>query len=148
MRSEARNWFSEFENQRTRSLGSMIDRVDVERLASQLDDAFRVPGTNIRFGWDSIIGLVPGVGDAATTLLAIAPVLAAYREGVGRWTLARMIGNVALDATLGAVPILGDAFDLFFKANRRNLRHLKRHREKTGRLGPNGWVSTEQQPGE
>jgi len=99
---------------------------DAERLATLLDDAFRIPGTSIRFGWDSIIGLVPGVGDAATTILALAPVATAWKLGASRWLVARMVSNVAIDLLIGSIPIVGDAFDLFFRANRRNVRLLQR----------------------
>lgn len=95
------------------------------KLSVLLDDAFRIPGTPIRFGWDSIIGLVPGVGDAATTVLALVPVASAWKLGASRWLLARMLGNVAIDTVIGVIPIVGDAFDLFFRANRRNARLLK-----------------------
>lgn len=91
------------------------------RLAVLLDDAFRIPGTSIRFGWDSIIGLVPGLGDVATTILALVPVATAWKLGASRWLLARMLMNVAMDGFLGSVPIVGDAFDLFYRANRRNV---------------------------
>lgn len=111
---------------RKQILGSLIDNLNIERLAEQMDSAFRIPGTKIRFGWDSILGLAPGVGDAATTIVALAPVAAAYRHGAGRWLLARMLSNVMIDATIGAIPLLGDVFDVFFKANRRNATHLAR----------------------
>lgn len=96
------------------------------KLAFLLDDAFRIPGTGIRFGWDTIIGLIPGVGDATTTLLALGPVATAWKLGASRWTLARMLGNVGLDAAISVIPIVGDISDIFFKANRRNAKHLKR----------------------
>lgn len=99
-----------------------------EQLATLLDDAFRIPGTNLRFGWDSVIGLVPGVGDAATLVISLAPVATAWKLGASRWLLARMLLNVGVDATIGAIPVAGDLFDLFFKANRRNMRLLQRHR--------------------
>lgn len=100
---------------------------NAERLATLLDDAFRIPGTNIRFGWDSIVGLVPGIGDAATTILALAPVATAWKAGASRWLLARMLLNVAVDAGVGAIPVAGDLFDLFFRSNRRNAQLLKKH---------------------
>lgn len=107
-------------------LPKSIRAADAKRLATLLDDAFRIPGTNIRFGWDSVIGLVPGFGDAATTILALAPVATAWKLGASRWVLARMLGNVAVDAAIGTIPVVGDAFDLFFRANRRNARHIER----------------------
>lgn len=106
------------------------------KLSLLLDDAFRVPGTNLRFGWDSIIGLVPGVGDAATMVLALVPVATAWKVGASRWMITRMLANVGIDATIGAIPILGDAFDLFFRANRRNSQLLKRHLDKQAQQNP------------
>jgi hypothetical protein len=100
---------------------------DARQLALLLDDAFRIPGTNIRFGWDTVIGLVPGFGDAATTIVALAPLLTAWRLGASRGLLFRMLANVGVDATVGAIPLLGDIFDLFFRANRRNARLLEKH---------------------
>ena len=92
-----------------------------------LDDAFRIPGTNIRFGWDTVIGLVPGFGDAATMIVGMAPIWTAWRMGASRWLLARMMGNIAVDTVVGAVPVAGDLFDVFFRANRRNARLLEKH---------------------
>ena len=99
-------------------------------LAKLLDSAFLIPGLNRRVGLDAIIGLVPGIGDAVSTLLASYIIWEARQLGLPRWKIARMIGNVAVDTAIGAIPVAGDAFDLFFKANQRNLRivheHLKR----------------------
>src|SRR5918998_4468015 len=95
-----------------------------------LDGAFLIPGLNRRVGIDAVIGLVPGIGDALSTLLASYIIWEARQLGLPRWKIARMIGNVAVDTAIGAIPVAGDAFDLFFKANQRNLRivheHLKR----------------------
>ena len=86
-----------------------------------------MPGTSFRFGLDPILGLVPGVGDVAGAALSAAIIAAAVRHGVSRFTLARMAGNVALDASLGVVPVVGDLFDAAWKANRRNLDLLEQH---------------------
>lgn len=99
----------------------------LEQLADWLDSRFRIPGTGIRFGFDSLLGLVPGVGDAATTLPAAYLVWRAHRLRVPRHVLARMAVNVGLDLLVGAVPLVGDLFDLGFKSNRRNVELLKRH---------------------
>jgi hypothetical protein len=107
---------------------SQANRLDqVERLTTFLDEAFRIPGTNLRIGWDTIIGLVPGVGDLATAAMSAYLIHQARQAGASKWVIARMLGNVGLDLTVGAIPILGDAFDMFFKSNRRNARLLKRH---------------------
>jgi hypothetical protein len=87
----------------------------------------RVPGTNLRFGFDPIIGLIPGFGDAAGAILAGWIVVEAIRLGVSRATLLRMAGNVAFDGLVGAVPVLGDVFDFVWKANLRNVALLERH---------------------
>jgi len=106
------------------------DRRSIERLrqlAYLLDDRFRIPGTKYRIGLDGLIGLVPGLGDAATTLLSLYIVLEARRLGVPVTKLGRMGLNVGLDAVLGAVPLVGDLFDVAWKANRRNLALLLDH---------------------
>jgi Domain of unknown function (DUF4112) len=102
----------------------------ITALPKLLDSAFVIPGLNRRVGFDAIIGLIPGIGDAVSTLLASYIIWEARQLGLPRWKIARMIGNVAVDTAIGAIPVAGDAFDLFFKANERNLRivheHLKR----------------------
>ena len=104
----------------------------VQNLAKLLDNAFSVPGTNWRFGWDSIIGLVPGGGDLATGALATYIVVEAARLGIPRKTLARMIANVALDIAAGVVPVAGDLVDAAYKANRRNVKLLEEHLSSAG----------------
>ena len=99
---------------------------DVEALAHWMDSAFRIPGLGVRVGFDSILGLIPGIGDAGTTIVSLYILSAAHRSGVPRVTLARMALNIALDAVIGAVPLLGDLFDVAFKANQRNIELLRR----------------------
>lgn len=101
-----------------------------EWLGRLLDDRFRIPGTDIRFGMDSILGLIPGIGDVATFLLSLYPIHVAWREGVPMGALARMVFNVLLDLGVGSVPILGDLFDLIWKSNRKNLDILAAHRRR------------------
>lgn len=98
----------------------------LKRLFNLLDSRFRVPGTNWRFGLDGIVGLVPGVGDAAGALISLYIVAEAWRLGVRKRTIARMLGNVALDSLFGAVPLAGDLFDFLWKSNARNLRLAER----------------------
>ncbi|CUH75639.1 DUF4112 domain-containing protein [Tropicibacter naphthalenivorans] len=97
----------------------------IENLAAKLDRAYRIPGTGIRLGWDSILGLVPGVGDA----LALAPALwiiqQAHSLGARKRVLARMGVNTAIDSVIGSVPLLGDLFDVGFKSNQRNVALLR-----------------------
>jgi hypothetical protein len=85
-----------------------------------------VPGTNWRFGLDGIVGLIPGVGDAAGTLVSLYILAEAWRLGVRKRTLARVAGNIALDSLFGAVPVAGDLFDFIWKSNARNLRLIER----------------------
>lgn len=103
-------------------------------LAWILDDLIRVPGTRIRVGLDPILGLVPGLGDWISWLLSGHLLWCAWRLGVSAPTLARMTGHVALDALFGLVPLLGDLFDVVWRANDRNLRLLERHVAEPDRL--------------
>lgn len=99
----------------------------VRSLARLLDSAVRIPGTNIRFGLDSLIGFVPGVGDVAGAAFSGYIVLAAARLGVPATVLTRMLVNLATDAAVGAIPLIGDLFDVSFKANTRNAALLDQH---------------------
>jgi Domain of unknown function (DUF4112) len=100
---------------------------NLDLLAHLLDDWFRIPGTSIRFGLDGIIGLVPGLGDVLAGLASCILVVAAWFRGVPYVTLLRMVVNLAIDVVIGAIPILGDAFDIAWKANRRNYALMTRH---------------------
>ena len=95
-------------------------------LANVLDTAIRLPG-GFRFGADTFIGLVPGVGDLVTAGIACYFVYEGKRLGLPRSALAAMAGNVALDLVLGATPLLGDLADTWFKANVRNLAIIEKH---------------------
>jgi hypothetical protein len=103
----------------------------VEFLAHALDDWFVIPGTGIRFGLDGLLGLIPGLGDTLTSLASFYILAAGRRYGVPRITLVRMAGNIAIDYLFGMLPFLGDAFDIFWKANRRNVQLLQRHLKAT-----------------
>lgn len=98
----------------------------VRRLARGLDTSIQLPG-GFRVGWDAVLGLVPVVGDWAGALLSSYIVLQAVRLGASREVLLRMVGNVAVEALVGAVPFLGDVFDAAWKANTRNVRLLEDH---------------------
>ena len=115
--------------------GGLFADENLDLLAHLLDDWFRVPGTNIRFGLDGIIGLVPGLGDILGGLASSILVVAAWMRGVPYVTLSRMVVNIAIEVLLGSIPILGDAFDIAWKANRRNyalmVRHLQQPRRQT-----------------
>ena len=100
---------------------------DLERLADWMDTRFRIPGTEIRFGLDGLLGLVPGIGDGVLALPALYVVARARGMGAPTHLQARMAGNVLLDLLIGAVPLVGDVFDVGFKANTRNVRLLREH---------------------
>lgn len=105
----------------------------LEALAKLLDVAFIVPGTNIRYGIDGIIGLIPVVGDVVTTAIQLWLVREARAIGAPWHVTARMLGNVALDGVVGLVPLAGDAFDVMFRANIRNMRLLRKWLDKQPR---------------
>jgi hypothetical protein len=94
----------------------------MEFVALLLDSAFVLPGTNRRVGIDAIIGLVPGIGDVVTTLLPTYVIWEARNLGVSRWALGRMLANLAIHASVGSIPIIGDIFDAFFRVNQRNMK--------------------------
>ncbi|MFN2564653.1 MAG: DUF4112 domain-containing protein [Gemmatimonadaceae bacterium] len=102
----------------------------IRQLARLLDAAIRVPGTNVRFGLDAILGLIPGAGDVAGGILSTFIILHAAKLGAPRSVLARMVMNVAIDSLVGAVPILGDLFDIGWKSNTRNAALLERYAER------------------
>ncbi len=106
----------------------------IKRLAWLIDGAFRLPGTRFRFGLNSLIGFIPGAGDAVLGALSLYIIYEAARLGVPRHRLAQMVGNVALEVVGGSVPILGDVFDMALKANLRNIRLLEDHLGMTGSL--------------
>ncbi len=93
---------------------------NLDLLSHLLDDFLRIPGTSIRFGLDGIVGLVPGVGDLLGGLASCLLILAACVRGVPRVTVARMMLNVAIETAVGSLPVVGDMFDIWFRANRRN----------------------------
>ena len=103
---------------------SELDRLD--RLADLLDTRYGIPGTGIRFGLDGLLGLIPGIGDVAALGPSAYLVWRGYKLGADRGTLARMAANSGIDFVVGGVPLLGDVFDVAFKANRRNIDLLKR----------------------
>ena len=108
--------------------GAWIFRDETLRhLEILLDEAFRVPFTRFRFGIDGIIGLVPGLGDVIAGLLSLVIPIAAWTRGVPYIALARMAVNVGIGVLVGSIPLLGDAFDMAWKPNRRNYQLMQRH---------------------
>ncbi|MDQ8194466.1 DUF4112 domain-containing protein [Coraliomargarita sp. SDUM461004] len=92
----------------------------IEKLAHLFDARFEIPGTKIRFGWDAIIGVLPGVGDTVTLLPQLYLLIEALRLKLGAAVIFRMFMNVLIDWVVGTIPILGDLFDVAFKSNLRN----------------------------
>ncbi|OMH39711.1 hypothetical protein BGP75_02310 [Motiliproteus sp. MSK22-1] len=100
-----------------------LDRLD--RLATLLDAAFRVPGTRWRFGLDGLIGLIPGVGDAFGGITSLYLISRAWRLKIPFTTFIRMLINAALEFVIGSIPLIGDLFDFWYKANLRNIKLLQ-----------------------
>ena len=99
----------------------------LRKIAELLDGQFRIPGTDIEFGLDAIIGLVPGIGDVISGGISMWLIREARRLGAPRWLIARMIWNVAVDVGVGIVPVFGDMLDVAWKANRMNMELLSQH---------------------
>lgn len=114
----------------TPSRDTAMRRLDA--LSHLLDNSIPVPGTKARFGLDAVIGLIPGVGDAAGSVVSAYIVVQAARLGVSIPTLMRMLLNVGVEAVAGAVPVLGDLFDAAWKANARNVALLRRELDLPG----------------
>jgi hypothetical protein len=112
----------------------------LDYIAALLDDMWRIPGTRIRFGLDALIGWVPGIGDALAGVASCLIVFASWRRGAKPITLARMIANILLEMTLGAIPVAGDVFHIVWKANRRNYRLLLREKEEPGANTKRDWI--------
>jgi hypothetical protein len=115
---------------------------EVETLAWLLDNSIPVPGTGgRRFGIDAIIGIVPGVGDVVSGVLGLLVVWRGSRMGLPRIVVARMLLNALLDIAIGAIPVIGDAFDLWFKASTRNLALMRRHLERPDTSTREDWTA-------
>ncbi|HVK97679.1 MAG TPA: DUF4112 domain-containing protein [Flavisolibacter sp.] len=99
----------------------------LERISKLMDAQFQIPGTNIRFGLDALIGLIPGAGDLSTFAVSGYLVYIMARNGASGYVLARMVLNILIDAVIGAIPFIGDIFDVAFKANMRNMRLMQEH---------------------
>jgi hypothetical protein len=112
----------------------------LRRLQFLLDDAFRLPGTTFRFGWDPIVGLVPWAGDALTAILSCAIVLQAHHMRLPRVVQLRMLLNIAIDFVVGVVPIVGDVADAFWKSNAKNMALLERHAAEVRPASAGDWL--------
>jgi hypothetical protein len=126
----------DFANSSANPFGNLTREQRLARLdavAKLLDIAFILPGTNIRYGIDGIIGLIPVIGDIIATALSLWLVREARALGAPWHVTARMLGNVAVQGVIGTVPVAGDAFDVLFRANMRNVRLLRRWMDKQPR---------------
>ena len=102
----------------------------IEAMEAVLEGLFVIPGTNRRVGLDSLVGLIPVVGDLATAAMGAWIVWEARNLGMSKWQLTRMAANVGFDTLVGAIPFAGDVFDFLFKSNTKNLRIIRRHLDK------------------
>jgi hypothetical protein len=121
-------------------VGRLLSDERLRWLENLLDEAFVVPGTGIRFGIDGVVGLVPGLGDVLAGALSLVIPFAAWVRGVPYITLVRMLINVAVGLLVGSIPIAGDVFDIFWKANRRNYRLLRLSITEPGRHTWRDWA--------
>lgn len=126
------------ERQKPRAMGVEVPlgndpqsvRKRIEAMEAVLERSFRIPGINYPVGLDSIAGLVPVVGDIVTAAMGAYIVWEGRNLGMPKWKLWRMAGNIAFDTAIGAIPIAGDAFDLLFRSNTRNLKIVRKHLDK------------------
>jgi hypothetical protein len=135
--SEAGGFRFEFGSSSAHPFGNLTREQRLARLdalANLLDVAFILPGTNVRYGIDGLIGLIPVIGDIITTAISLWLVREARALGAPWHLTMRMLGNVALDGVVGIVPLVGDAFDVMFRANVRNVKLLRRWMEKQPRV--------------
>jgi len=100
--------------------GRLFDDENLDLLSHVLDDFLKIPGTSIRFGLDGIVGVIPGIGDVIGGIASCIIIVAAWMRGVSYVTLVRMAANVGIEVVVGSIPIVGDMFDIAWRANRRN----------------------------
>ena len=112
----------------------------LETLSRYLDGLFRVPGTGWRFGLDALVGLIPNYGDIATTLVSFYILIAGVRYGVPKITLLRMAINIAIDYGVGVIPVIGDAFDFVWKANKWNIELIRERATGRGKGTTSDWI--------
>ena len=113
---------------------------DAELLAWLLDNSIPIPGTGRRIGVDAVIGLVPGLGDILSGGLGLLVVARGVQRGLPPIVVARMLANVGLDFAVGAIPVLGDAFDLWYKSNARNIGLLRRYADNPNASTAGSWA--------
>lgn len=105
---------------RVKSGKKIFDDENLDLLSHLLDDFIKVPGTPVRFGLDGIVGVIPGIGDLIGGIASCIIIIAAWVRGVSYATVVRMVANVVIEVSIGSIPILGDMFDIAWRANRRN----------------------------
>jgi hypothetical protein len=105
---------------RVKSGGKLFDDENLDLLSHVLDDFLKIPGTSIRFGLDGIVGFIPGLGDVIGGVASCIIIIAAWMRGVSYVTVTRMVANVGIEVIVGSIPVLGDMFDIAWRANRRN----------------------------
>ena len=115
--------------------------ISLERLSWLMDDLFRIPGLNWRFGLDALVGLIPGFGDTATSLVSFYILVAGVRYRVSKITLLRMGLNLGLDYLVGSLPLVGDLFDAWWKSNNRNVDLLRERATVSGEAAREGKLS-------
>jgi hypothetical protein len=130
MASSSQTW--KFDELRPDSASRQQRLARIDSLATLLDSAFVVPGTNVRFGLDAIVGLVPGIGDFVMSLVSLYIVHEARQLGAPVHLLVRMVANIAIDGIVGSAPLAGDIFDVMWRANRRNMALLYDHLRRRG----------------
>jgi hypothetical protein len=110
---------------RERTAANVFDNEHLDILSHLLDDFIQIPGTPIRFGLDGIVGFIPGIGDVIGGIASTIIIVAAWFRGVPGITIARMVLNVAIETAVGSIPVLGNFFDIAWRANRRNYKLLE-----------------------
>ena len=106
---------------------AITDLKHLRAIAKLMEYQVRIPGTEVKFGLDALLGLIPGAGDFATFLISGYMVTVMAKNGASGFVLARMVLNIVIDSLIGAIPILGDIFDVAFKANQRNITLMQQH---------------------
>ena len=101
--------------------------VRLRQLSENLDESFTIPGTNIKFGMDALLGLVPGGGDLVSGIFSLYMLRAAIKMKLPKRAIFSMLVNILLDTTIGIIPVAGDIFDIFWKSNKRNLKIIEKH---------------------
>ena len=116
-----------------------VDDPFIALISKLMDSAFVIPGTGIRFGFDPLIGLIPGIGDTASAVTSLVLIWKSARYGLPRIVLARMALNVLINAAIGAIPGIGDAFSIFFRSNAKNYELLRKHAHTPGASTKPDW---------